>query len=72
MKIYGIYKGCDFEGGGVMQTFFKDELVAINELEKVVTEENEEAHPTQYFRKVTDTEYKTATDRIFIIERDLL
>jgi hypothetical protein len=71
MKIYGIFDGCEFEGGGVGDFFFTDKNKARFEAQFLIEEKNKELHPVNQFKKTSKDEWRAKSDLVTIIERTL-
>ena len=83
MKIYGIHKGCKFEGGGSLNVFFKSRENARSFMREIVEEENKriEQHNERlkedgcelfcYYEKKEDDRYETDCDIIYVFEANL-
>lgn len=83
MKIYGIYEGCIFEGGGVREKFYKNKEDALKEVERFAKKENklwiQAAKDSclgdcevDLYKEDSPGHWKTTVDEIKIIERTLV
>ena len=79
MKVYGIYEGCKYEGGGVKGTLYMNQQDAIQSLDEFVADYNsywEDEDGVDYadmrYQKTSDVLYETSCDIICVKEFELI
>lgn len=69
MKIYGIYQGCEHEGGGIGNDFYNDKGRAIIDAKNLILKEK--VQNNRIYKEVESNTWKCGSDVIQVIERDL-